>query len=295
MTTLSELESIDLESITKALESIPVRLRRKIITRFPKNPYPRFVYKYRNLDPHSTDSIERLKQIVLNSKLWLSSPEDFNDPFDMGMHITVDGTTKEKLQRFQTLVKNHSQLSWKKRQAEVVKFMHRSNKDLRAVAQRSHDKNIALFGVCSFAGTPRSILMWSHYTRDHQGICLQFDIAHDPRVFLQAIPVSYENSYPTFNWLNETMDSRSLTAKFSDWSYEKERRIIKIDGANQHLSFSPQCVTRIILGCKVKQETVTCIKKLLEMRKEKNLPPIALYQAMMHAREYKIVVRKFNG
>jgi hypothetical protein len=63
---------------------------------------PRFLYKFRAALPDSSRSIE---DILLRSNLWLSSPNDFNDPFHMAAKIIVDSTAAERRKRFEEILK----------------------------------------------------------------------------------------------------------------------------------------------------------------------------------------------
>lgn len=92
--------------------------------------------------------------------------------------------------------------------------------------------------VCCFSRKNNSILMWSHYSDNHEGICLCFksfkygnrenDDYKSP--FLE---VTYEDEVSTqVNLFDENINARInqyLLNKFSDWSYEKEYRIIIIN------------------------------------------------------------------
>lgn len=46
-------------------------------------------------------------------------------------------------------------------------------------------------GVCCFSLDPKSILMWSHYSDNHKGVCLKFDRLKDMECFRGSYPVDY--------------------------------------------------------------------------------------------------------
>ena len=65
-----------------------------------------------------------------------------------------------------------------------------------------------------------STLMWSHYTNDHQGICLEF--ACDNIVFGSAIQIQYSREYPLLDFAIDGQDPLGMLPLFvkSDvWSY----------------------------------------------------------------------------
>ncbi|MDP1688309.1 hypothetical protein [Hydrogenophaga sp.] len=71
------------------------------------NP-PRFFYKYLHQNSKSVRS-----QIV-DSKLWLASPDTLNDPFEMALHVVFEGTPGEKRKALKGMAKSTG-ASWKQR------------------------------------------------------------------------------------------------------------------------------------------------------------------------------------
>ena len=70
-----------------------------------------------------------------------------------------------------------------------------------------------------------SILMWSHYSGNHTGICLEFNV--DNPLFSKARPIRYSHTYPT--WAPHNMEENAaalILTKAVDWAYEREFRII---------------------------------------------------------------------
>ena len=55
-------------------------------------PIPDVLYKYRAL---SGESREFVRQIIVENKVYFSSPERFNDPFDCRIHASFGGTNKD--------------------------------------------------------------------------------------------------------------------------------------------------------------------------------------------------------
>jgi len=68
--------------------------------------------------------------------------------------------------------------------------------------------------------------MWSHYTNNHKGICLEFGL--ESQVFGSAMEVKYVSSYPKWlpHLMEESIRAQVLLTKSEDWRYEKEYRII---------------------------------------------------------------------
>lgn len=260
------------------------------------HPRPeRFLYRFRELKPNDPASINRIQQIIVGSQLWLSSPEDFNDPFDMSAEIMVEGTLKERKQRFHEFLKTQrKELSWIQRRQLLPSFVSKPSSEYSANFQREFDRTMRNAGVCSFGIDGKNILMWSHYGARHTGVCFQFEVARDPATFLQAISVEYDQNFPTVNWIKDYEKSIQvvITRKHPNWAYEKERRIVIPGGARRQHPFRPEALTGIILGCRSDEAVVAKLKDLLDERAAAGLPMPRIYQAQVHGSQYRLVVRR---
>ena len=277
-----------------AVARSPYWNRRLFLKRQPKPGYPRFLYKYRTVDPSAVPSVEHLRDVIARSRLWLSTPLAFNDPFDMSSLLVVEGTPAQKRNRFKNLIDQHSGLNYKKRRQMLEKFAAKPNDEILRDAERATQQSIRDTGVYSFAGDPKSILMWSHYGANHNGICLQFEIARDTRTFLKAIAVDYDTEYPILNWLDDTAEQLKvvLLRKAKVWEYEEERRIVVPNGASTYLPFDPIALTGVILGCRTPAAVVGLIDQLLLERTALRMPLVSKYAARKHGSQYRLVVTR---
>jgi hypothetical protein len=257
--------------------------------------YPHFQYKYVAL---ASDAMGRyakqLRDILVENRLWLSSPRDFNDPFDMTARVIIEGETPALRQRFKQLIAEKSGKPWKERREILNQFMARPRNEWQEAIERSHSQNHEQTGVFSFAGDPRSVLMWSHYGDHHTGICLQFEVARDTKTMLDAVPVRYVKDYPVFNWANDSGEQlgASLTHKFEAWAYEGEWRIVWPGGAHTYLQFNPAALVGLIFGCRAGDSAVSIVKTILGERKARGLPGVKIYRAEKHRGQYALVIRR---
>lgn len=110
---------------------------------------------------------------------------------------------------------------------------------------------------------PDSILMWSHYAKEHAGLVLEFDFSQSPFDRLGddwIVPVNYSESKASFDCDPGSKDDQFLRAlrpvvatKSKEWSYEKEIRAIfpaTACSSDDFIDVSPQSVRRVILGCR---------------------------------------------
>jgi hypothetical protein len=218
--------------------------------------------------------------------LWLSSPIDFNDPFDMGARVIVQGSKHDRDARIRRLVEArmpHASPDEKRR--KFLEFAGHSPEEIVRIWSDAYEHYRRVTGVCSFAGDPRSILMWSHYGNDHTGLCLQFDISRDPRTFLKAISVKYSSEYPHVNWVEETAEQLkvSLLRKYEGWRYENEWRIVIPDGAHKRERFRPEALTGLIAGCRAPEGIRALARNLASERQQRGFPRLQLYFATQHS------------
>lgn len=266
---------------------------RKILTRAP-NTYPRFLYKYK-----STDPLDHIRDVIINSRLWFSTPADFNDPFDTKVKISASGSTQDRIRRIEKAIKrsgfpNHNKRGIEIEAAKQYAQLKRSGTDLTTLAQNSHENTMRTTGIVCFSEDSRNILLWSHYATYHQGICFQFGIVADENNFLRALSVKYADNYPTHDWVKDD-DNRLLEGiytKFSDWKYERERRITLPDRGHTYLNFVPASLTGLIYGCKMQKSIRTKIRDLIEERTQRSLPPIKEYDAVQSQDSYKLRIYK---
>lgn len=273
------------------LKTAPYLAARRILQRGIKPRYPRFIYKYKHLDPTDSKSVQHARDLIVGSRLWLSSPADFNDPFDMRGCVTIDGDVKQREKRFRELLAG---LKFKQREYKVREMMAKTPDELARIVTASHKNIVERVGVCSFSTDPRNILMWSHYAGYHTGICIQFDVARDPTTFLEAVEVDYSEDYPTINWIEDSAEQlkKVLLQKHLGWSYERERRISRIDSAKTTISFKPEAVSGVILGCRSTAEIEMLVRGFIEERFRKGLEVPTVYRAHQHSTMYRLVIGK---
>jgi hypothetical protein len=301
LATLKHVEEVD-PVLIGGME-LPYFWRRVALWR-RKERSPRFLYKFKALrrphtrqegeSPFTAESIEHLRVIIVRSLLRLSSPDDFNDPFEMSAHWVIEGTTKERVERFTALMKEQMpRANFKERERAVLKLMETPAADLLPIVRGSYTRQRHTFGICCFAGRdPANVLMWSHYADEHRGICLQFELAKDLLVLMRAISVDYIDEYPTLNWIHpsEVHDGigSTFTRKHTRWKYEGEHRILLEGQARTYLKFDPSALTGIIFGCRADEEVKGCVGSLLEERAGRGMPPVELYYARQNTQRYEL-------
>ena len=269
--------------------------RRRLVWQTFRPRIKRFTYKYVGFDCDNETSVDRLRDLLVRSKIWLSPPSAFNDPFDSQADPIAEGSTAMKRAKFERLMREHEpEVGGVARRREVDRMMAMDASHWSERARMAITASSAGLGVSCFTDDPRNLLMWSHYARQHQGLTIQFEPLRDHRVFLKAISLDYTRTYPCVNFFDdESMrDSRQIFSKFEDWRYEKERRIVAPGGANQWLPFKADALTGIVVGAKFASRAGPVVQRLLNERQAMKSPDVTIYRATQHRRDYRVTLQR---
>jgi hypothetical protein len=285
-----------------ALIALPYLMRRLGIRKHLKPPLARFLYKFRASPRDSSlnaknEYISRLHQIIVDSELWLSSPSNFNDPFDTAGRFEVRGSDAKRLAHIKALVEKYARAG-----APASEIQHAHEKAARLTDSEILDMLRTSFEsqrdstgvICFVEGDPRDVLMWTHYAADHKGVCLQFEPARDLFTFGRAVGVKYARQYPVVNWLKGKYEmEKILRRKHPRWKYEAERRIIQIGAARSSFDYDPSALTGLVFGCAADDAVIKATETVLTARAAAGLPDLKLYRAEKHKSRYELVIKRF--
>lgn len=198
----------------------------------------KILYKYRSWK----NDIQ--KSPLTQSELYLSSPMDFNDPFDCRIPSNFNAMThQEEVGEYASIIiKNHSKIiieSGLDLNEEYRYIVDRINEDRNSFQNEFQEStfdsyNIHL-GVLSLSKRWDSILMWSHYADYHKGYCIGFykDKLTSSSFFGAGGPVIYprDANFPKISPTKEFEPESQFLAthhKAFDWKYEEEYRFTKL-------------------------------------------------------------------
>ena len=248
--------------------------------------YPRItkLYMYKPPNGYTLD-------ILREERLWAAKPKHFNDPFDCDLEVAKGITADDCLEAMRR--KGYSQREIDDYIAKCVtadgNFIPKEQERVNEVIQES-TKEQRNMGILCLSEEWDSIRMWSHYAKDHKGVCLEFTLAEGNCLGDDDIcsPVNYVRHYPQIDLeqmlLNPDGGTINLImkTKFIDWSYEKEWRLITPRG-DQECPW-PGPISRVILGIRIEDKFKANIEKLCKAR---NIPCV---QARKANREFRIEV-----
>lgn len=263
--------------------------------------FPRFFYKYQSspLDCINKEKIDErkswLESLLVGNKIHLSSPSDFNDPFDVYPNYTnnprigdIRKYVVNSLKIYNGRIDKNdpiiSQLTHdiSKRKAE---FTNKLIEDLREYTART--------GIFCATTDPSSVLMWSHYADCHKGICIEFDNTEDVVLSMGFLRVNYDgNKRPTINpyLQSEASDfDKYFLVKAKSWKYEEEWRMIYQRKCHEKIEVKSRYISKVILGAKASEQTRDYIHSINEKRVLNGCESFEIKFGRLSDVEYKIV------
>lgn len=254
-------------------------------------------YKYLSFSENSL-------RIIKSGTIKFTKPSEFNDPFDCDPeHETnVDSLLKNR----PDLVKKAAQfLNLSKEQLIIEKpiMAERVKKAIEAgyFGQPASDN----VGICSLSRDPLNLLMWAHYSKDHTGFVVEFDIPiesfdlpeKDVGYFEKLIPhkVHYQDSKPMVSFLddNDVKMTKQFLTKGSVWKYEQEERVIDyIRKSGIHVYDQKNILFSVIAGMRMKDPELSKLEDAVKtINKEKGLN-ISFYKATPLKGKFGLVIKE---
>lgn len=256
------------------------------------------IYKYRD---QGAGTIKLLQ----NFELYFNEPKNFNDPFDSFIEYDFSGSYSE----------------WEKYLNEIGLPPPDIKNALDMIRSGSFNPSSSALQssqlkISCFSEEPDNMLLWSHYAKDHQGVCIGFKLYDEfesqcmhldpkdlnpihskvPKGIIPLSKVNYQLNMPTsYNRLKDDNNRlmEFVTTKSLNWEYEKEYRAI----LNSHLvinnpiHFSPYEITDIIFGINTEEVDKNKIRSIVS-----NYPKsgnwISFYQCQRSKGQYKISLHK---
>ncbi len=247
----------------------------------PATP-PGKLYWYRSL---AGERKEWAREVIVESKIYMAAPEDYNDPFEFGCRFDFKAPREHKIAFFKARAMEIEGLQEEdaERKAQMMATPPHS------MSEREHEAHMEgaitsddfrrTTGVLSLTELDRHPLMWAHYADAHHGICLEFDttVAEGSNPLAAALQVNYQADFPVLRFFYDgdvELVNASALAKSDHWQYEKEWRVVVAHGARRKMRPPPGVLTGITLGARISSndqaEVCSWVARLghpLELRK----------------------------
>jgi hypothetical protein len=203
-----------------------------------------------------------------------------NDPYDCHVNFDYQNYFAKEIAELDDLVK------------PAIDQLDENNRNVRRIQ-----------GIACFADRNDSILMWSHYTPNHKGICIEYnykdiieyiDMRKNSSEGLSLLPVRYSDEITQYNLddlgnANPKKFASFIFSKSNIWSYENEWRLVetinreKKDIKGTKVNFIKP--TAIYLGANISSENEQKIKDITS-------EDVQLYKMEMSNYEYKLISKK---
>lgn len=253
---------------------------------------PNSLFKYRRASETLFSSyLEEIK----NDVIWLSRPDQFNDPYECffkgDFQKTMVGFLSRRYPEMKKVVTEifpDGQFGEKPAEKLFQYFLAKrgtfSKENLEALhgllQSTNFDSNKKFMNdtikIGCFSERNDSIPMWAHYADKHTGFCLEYDVYTQPMEIISYLfPVIYSDEIVDVTKElfegTEGWGIKPTIFKSNDWSYEREWRFIRAtpltDLKGVNIKFFP--IKGIYLGTDISPENKTA---LCDIAKSKNIP-----------------------
>lgn len=239
------------------------------------------LYHYQRFNP------DWIRQILFDRKIRFSNPENFNDPWDCRPYFRIPPA--DDVQGCERCIKWFDAASRKRmlhldEQEHAGKLLQLRNdrpsfeRQIQAFSEGMVGEINRIYRVYCLSTKPDSTLMWSHYSQNHQGICLEFFC--DNIVFGSAIKIQYSREYPALDFAIDGRDPLGMLPLFikaDEWSYEDEYRVIAqevfqlpradILRTRRNLLKRPaRALSAVIMGCMMSQSDAAELRKIIDQQ-----------------------------
>lgn len=186
------------------------------------------LYKFIKLD-----CFEQVSDLLLTKRLYCPKPKELNDPLEGVLGITLPETPTSTVDS---------------------KPLERSLRFWSAI-----EKEINRYRLCSFSGNPNSLLMWSHYSNRHSGICIELDLSAYKELIEKVVYVD------DLSDMNSSSAKDQLKYKLRHWEYEDEYRVIL--SKDTSLKYIKADIKTVLIGASIKGEFTRPLFELCRLMK----------------------------
>ena len=235
------------------------------------------LYKYRKDNLHT-------ERLLWEREIYLSAPQEFNDPYDCYARLAFFGDLKE----WETHIRNqigYSDLQKKqiieglRQHPEATKKTHQ-----HIAGEATFRKNIL---IACLSQNCKNRLMWSHYSENHKGLVIGLEtesvddhesvrfadeylsgfMHQDGKNYLPSLAVVYKTTILEINMLRMSREDliAVISQKDSIWKYEEEWRLFKRQESGERaFRVHVNAIREVYLGANMDESRVEYYKRGIE-------------------------------
>lgn len=214
---------------------------------------------------------EFLYKSIVNQQLNISSPSEFNDPFDCPIMVLLnkfgDEINQLILRAYNDCLKIACFSKNQRLLPEIIEDKYVMDEEGHFVYKNKIDNSKAEF---------LNELMWAHYADFHKGICIKYHFNsrmtnmiedNENKIISYFRDVKYsDDDMSKYSNLNTISSDDSFFLKGKSWEYENELRYLyfDIEGKGKHKQIDiPNCIEAVYFGVKCSQSDKDSLRKLL--------------------------------
>ncbi|SJZ85080.1 DUF2971 domain-containing protein [Sediminibacterium ginsengisoli] len=226
------------------------------------------MFKYYRIP--NTDILEKI--IGDTPTIKFASAFDLNDPYELKFNLHIDPFAEGQLESFLKVHPGKTTADFAEWQEQV------KGKEGYVWFTEQEQRNEVSMAITmtSFTENNSNNLMWSHYTDNHEGICVEyhpeiFDALNSHKEFIAEGKITYIDDPPLVD-IQEDFGSRlnkMVFHKQSEWKYEKEHRIVLYSKQNaDFVSIQASLIKAVYIGSRAPEAIVN---KTIELCLKNNL------------------------
>ena len=169
----------------------------------------------------------RAASLLKDSIIYCASPWDLNDPWEARPAFAAPDIELNSDEAQSWISKFGSIQNPHQRDAAERWFKEVGFQEAARRMQGEFNNSSKKAGIFSTAGNATHALLWSYYARGHRGFCWIFEHTVEP--FASAMRVTYQETYPEFNWSRWNDEDHlrlAFLTKAKHWGHEDEYRIV---------------------------------------------------------------------
>lgn len=181
--------------------------------------------------------IRHAEDLLVDDLLYVPTINELNDPYEGDILYNLEELHELYVNNFSTMLydidySENISMDPKQFQKYIVSIT-------RDDAKKIFDEGVDAFNneVCVVCLSECNKInpMWSHYSEDHKGICIEYDLNDSDKIRMLTFPINYVDSADNNQVLRQILTrglikhrllSEVYLKKSYDWHYEREWRIV---------------------------------------------------------------------